>query len=282
MSTHRATARPTAPALLPRGAWRRPALRAGALTVLAATVAFSGCSVSRDDQPSGSSSAPSSASAPDPTTEPTAASPTATVTVTETPTASASASTSATPSATAPAPTTAQEALLTATQVPRLNAESAWRESATGDAPQDPFGLCAKFDVLSVGAQSALQRTFTTGAGREASAGQQVVDLADAQTGVRVSRVVKAWHDDCTARVPGTSVKVSPVTAVPVSRGTAWTYQVSYSARGQGNFHSFGMVLSGTRMSLVRIDHIGQDHDYEPGQDPIDLAVKAAAAKIGR
>ena len=29
------------------------------------------------------------------------------------------------------------------------------------------------------------------------------------------------------------------------------------------------------------MDHAGQDHNYEPGQDPMQLAVKAAAAKLG-
>jgi hypothetical protein len=28
------------------------------------------------------------------------------------------------------------------------------------------------------------------------------------------------------------------------------------------------------------MDHDGQDHDYEPGQDPMELAVQAASAKM--
>jgi hypothetical protein len=41
------------------------------------------------------------------------------------------------------------------------------------------------------------------------------------------------------------------------------------------------MVLSGTRMSLIRIDHAGQDHNYEPNQDPMELAVKAVSTRLG-
>ena len=34
-------------------------------------------------------------------------------------------------------------------------------------------------------------------------------------------------------------------------------------------------------MTLIRMDHDGQDHNYPPGKDPMELAVKAAAAKLG-
>ena len=36
-----------------------------------------------------------------------------------------------------------------------------------------------------------------------------------------------------------------------------------------------------TRLSLLTMDHAGQDHNYPPGQDPMQLAVKAAAGKLG-
>jgi hypothetical protein len=29
------------------------------------------------------------------------------------------------------------------------------------------------------------------------------------------------------------------------------------------------------------MDHDGQDHIYDPGQDPMELAVQAASAKMG-
>ena len=66
-----------------------------------------------------------------------------------------------------------------------------------------------------------------------------------------------------------------------MSNGKGWTYLVSFERRGTGHFHSLGMVLSGTRMTLLRMDHDGQDHNYEPGKDPMELAVKAASARMG-
>ena len=66
-----------------------------------------------------------------------------------------------------------------------------------------------------------------------------------------------------------------------VPNGKGWWYLVSYNRGGTGHFHSFGVRLDGNRMTLLKMDHDGQDHNYEPGQDPMELAVKAASAKMG-
>jgi hypothetical protein len=141
-----------------------------------------------------------------------------------------------------------------------------------------PFGVCQKVDLLSIGALSAVERTFTH---RTDTAGQQVAEFADAQTAVRASKVLEAWHRDCAGRVPGQNVRVRPITDVAVANGTGWTYLASFERRGTGHFHALGLVLSGTRMSLLRMDHDGQDHNYEPGKEPMELAVKGASARMG-
>ncbi len=233
------------------------------MLLIALTGALSGCSITRDDKASGSS-----------TTEPSpSSSPTATVTVTEsaTPTASQS-STPEGPGA----------ELLTAAEFPQLNDTLVWTEVATGDAGAEPFGLCQKFDLVSAGATGVLERTFdagTTGPSA-ATAGQQVADFADAQTAVRAMRVLRSWQADCAKRVQGSRVKVGQITPVAVSQGTGWRYLVSFVRSGEGQFHSLGVAMDGTRLTVLVLDHAGQDHIYEPGQDPMELAVKAAAVKL--
>jgi hypothetical protein len=242
------------------------------IAVLAATTvvssgALAGCSITRDDEPARS-----------------APSPEATVTVTEEPsptvTTPASPPTTAAASPTAPTQSAAtpEAALLTAAELPQLNETSRWTERRTAQAGARPFGLCQQFDLLSVGAMSAVERTFVH---ETDTAGQQLAEFPDAQTAVRASKVVESWHRECADRVRGRQVTVRPITDVPVATGTAWDYLVSYERRGTGHFHSLGMVLSGTRMVLLRMDHDGQDHNYEPGQEPMELAVKAASAKLG-
>ncbi len=239
-----------------------------AATALVAGGALAGCSVSRDDDEPGTAKASES--------------PEATETVTEEPTTSASPSSTSSPSTsaspTSSAAPTPEAALLTAAEMPQLNSTSPWKVRRTGPAGMRPFGLCQKFDLVSIGADSAVERTFTH---ETDTAGQQVAEFADAQTAVRASKVLEAWHRDCAGRVRGQNVRVRPITSVAVSNGTGWNYLVSFERRGTGHFHSLGLVLSGTRMSLLRMDHDGQDHNYDPGKDPMELAVKEASARMG-
>jgi hypothetical protein len=239
--------------------------------VLVSSGALVGCSVTPDDDQ------PSKARA--------SQSPEATETVTEEPTTSPSPSASASqsiapsgsPSA-SPVARTPQAALLTAAEMPQLNSTSPWKVGRTGSAGTRPFGLCQKFDLLTIGASEAVERTFTH---EGDTAGQQVAEFADAQTAFRASKVLEAWHRSCAGRVRGQNVRVGPVTDVAVTKGTGWNYLVSFERRGTGYFHSLGLVLSGPRMTVLRMDHDGQDHNYKPGKDPIELAVKAASARMG-
>ncbi|MCW2760972.1 MAG: hypothetical protein JWR85_1173 [Marmoricola sp.] len=245
----------------------RAAIAVLAVSAVVSSGALAGCSVSRDDEPKAGQDTGGSEPAPAPSDEPTAE-PTDPV--------SPSATTTPTPSSTGAA--TPAAALLAAAEMPQLNETSPWTEVRTGPAGQRPFGLCQKFDLLSIGALSAVERTFAAGSD---TAGQQVAEFPDAQNAVRATKVVEAWHRDCAKRVKGTSVKVRPIVDVAVPSGVGWSYLVSYERRGAGHFHSLGVAVSGTRMSLVRVDHEGQDHNYGPGKDPAELAVKAVSARLG-
>jgi hypothetical protein len=241
---------------------------------MTATGFLGACGVTTDDAPSASTSASADASPSASSSEPGSVepspSPTATVTVTTTATPAPS------PSPTPPAGP--EGALLGAAELPRFNGTSPWTVRRTGPVSGTPFGLCQKFDVLTIGATRAVERTFTTDGD---SAGQQVADFPDPKNALRASRVFEAWHRDCAARVRGAAAQVRPLTAVPVSSGQAWWYLASYRRGGQGHCHAFGLVLSGPRLTVLRMDHVGQDHDYPAGRDPLERAVRAAASRLG-
>ncbi len=236
--------------------------------------ALAGCSVSKDDDPSEPRAAetkdPAATASDEPSGEPSASTSTA-------PSATPSPSASASPTA-GPA-TTPATALLTAAELPQLNETSTWTQGRTAPARARPFGLCQKFDLLTIGAESAVARSFTTSGG--STAGQQVAVFPDAQNTVRAGKVVEAWHRDCLQRIKQATPKVGPISDVSVPRGKGWWYIASYERGDDGHFHSLGVVVSGTRLTLVRMDHDGQDHNYDRGMDPMELAVKAAAAKLG-
>ena len=250
---------------------RTTRIRKAVLTLTASALvaggALTGCSISRDQEPEPSTvEAPSPTRSAEPTQEPS-------------PSAMVSPSATAAPPASNVPPRTPRGALLTADEMPQLNEVSRWTERRTGSAGTREFGLCQKFDLLTIGAESAVERTF---ASRGATAGQQVAVFPDAENTVRASRVVQAWHRDCAGRVQDKgNVKVRPITEVAIARGKGWWYLVSSERNDVGHFHSLGMVQSGNRLTLVRMDHDGQDHIYDAGMDPMELAVKAAAAKLG-
>ncbi|MCW2821121.1 MAG: hypothetical protein JWR64_916 [Marmoricola sp.] len=269
---------------LPRGLYAgamsttriRPAIATLAASALVCSGVLAGCSISRSDQ----TTTPPASSSSEPTTT-TSDEPTATDQPTSQATAEPTAAGSTIPDPTeAPSPTSAATpagALLTAADLPQLNESSPWAEARTGVPGPMPFGLCQKFDLLSIGAMNVIQRTYTAGSD---TAAEQVAEFPDAQNTVRATKVLEAWHRECAGRVEGTHVKVRPITGVAVPQGNGRWYLVSYERSGVGHFHSLGVVVSGNRMSLIRMDHEGQDHNYEPGQDPMELAVKAVAAKL--
>ncbi len=242
------------------------------LAVVTLGMLLAGCSVTTDDDEPGSSAAstpPEPSPTEDPGTGEETTSPSPAPTVTDEP---------STPAA---SPGTPEAVLIGAADFPQLNDESPWTEQQTTVPGQRAFGLCQQFDLLSIGAMSIIERTFTTGTSGRDDAGMQVAEFPDAQTAVRAAKVLEAWHRDCRDQVRGRNVKVRPIQDVAVASGKGWEYLVSYTRGGTGRFHSFGVTWSGTRMALLRIDHDGQDHNYEPGQDPMELAVKAASAKMG-
>ena len=225
---------------------------------------LAGCSVSKDDDSNKGDPTAAAEPTPTPTEEP---SETPTATPTPTPEVSATG---------APEP---KASLLSAADLPPLNESSPWTEKGTTVPGPTEFGVCQRFDLLSIGAMSIVERSFASGTPGD-TAGQQVAELPDAQNTVRASKVLEAWHNSCKGQVKGSNVKVGPITSVPVAKGKGWWYVVSWNRGGKGHFHSFGVVYNRNRMTLLKMDHGGQDHDYPPGQDPMELAVKAASAKM--
>ncbi len=241
----------------------RAAIGAVAASAVVLSGALAGCSVSADDEPEPKQSTGKSEPTEEPTDEPT-------TTPSAEPTPEAPASTTTLPSP--------EAALLAAAEMPQLNDTTPWTQGSTGDPGARTFGLCQQYDTLTIGALSTVERSFTAG---KDTAGILVAEFPDAQNAVRASKVIEAWQRECRGLIKGTNVKVRPITDVAVPQGKGWWYLVSFERRGTGHFHSLGMALSGTRMALVRMDHDGQDHNYEPGMDPVELAVKAVSARLG-
>lgn len=185
----------------------------------------------------------------------------------------------ATPAAPGTGPTgTPASDLLAAGELPGLNAGSPWTGRGTSAVRSEPFGACQKVDVLSLGATGGVERRF---AATDATAAQQVVDFPDTQTASRAAQVLASWHRDCASRLPGTDGQVRDRQTVPVRAGSAWWYLTTWEESGEGRVQTFGIALNDTRMTLLRMSHSGQDHNYPAGRDPLQRGLVAAAAKMG-
>ena len=230
-----------------------------AAVLLVACLVVSGCTGS-DDSPSRPETGVS------PTVPTTTSAPTG-------PTSAASMSATSSPS-------TLIDRLLPTGLVPGLNAGWTWQDGDTGPAVTDPFGLCAKVDLASIGATEVVERTYFPPDDSDDNAAEQVAEFPDRATAARAWAVLKSWHDTCNRTVGADiGLRVRPLVPVPVTAGTGRWYLLSWQPAGEetGRFEAFGMVLNGTRLAVLRIDNSGQDHDYPPGQEPMVSMVTAAA-----
>jgi hypothetical protein len=190
------------------------------------------------------------------------------------------------PSSTPPASPTAvplADRLLATDQVPALNAQRPWQDGETGPATTDPFGVCAKADLASIGATDVVTRTFFPADDSDDLAAEQVAEFPDARTAATAWTVLKAWHDRCSGAMDTAArLQVGPLTTAPVPTGSARWYLVSWTPAGEETerFETFGTVLDGTRIAVLRMAHSGPDHRYPPGKDPMVGMVVAAAGRL--
>jgi hypothetical protein len=189
---------------------------------------------------------------------------------------------SSTPSSSTPA--TLTDRLVPTDHVPGLNATSHWQDGKTGPASPDLFGLCAKVDLLSIGATDVVERTYFPPDDSDDNAAEQMAEFPDGNTAARAWAVLKSWHDACSQkRSANPGLTVRPLVAVPVSIGSARWYLLSWTPGGEetGRFEAFGMVRNGTRIAVLRMDSSGQDYDYPVGHEPMVGMVNAAATLLG-
>jgi hypothetical protein len=189
------------------------------------------------------------------------------------------------PTTTAASPTALAltDRLLPTAEVPGLTASWQWQDGETGPATSDPFGVCAKADLVSIGASDVVARTYFPPDDSDDSAAEQVADFPDARTAATAWTVLKAWHDRCAGAMDANAgLEVGPLQPAPVVAGTGRWYLLSWHPPGEetGRFEGFGMILNGTRIAVLRMDHSGREHTYAAGKDPMAGMVAAAASRL--
>jgi hypothetical protein len=228
---------------------------------LAALVLLGGCGTdsSSDDDPSADTSGSDT-----PTTSP--STPTSDVPEEETPTA--------------PPAAALDTRLLSADELPGVNELTTWSVSSTEAEDGAAHGSCQKFSLVDIGATSSLVRSYA--ASGEVAAEQLLGEFADPKSAWRAHQVVKTWASECAEMLDAEVEKVSKLSDVPVPGGVAQQQLLQYGDE-DAEAHTFAgvaIVRHGSFLSIVQIDVVGQDYNYDPGAEPAALAALAANAKL--
>lgn len=177
-------------------------------------------------------------------------------------------------------------ALLPAADVPGFNDEFTWTEGATEtQEPAELAGTCHKFELTSIGAEEVAYRTYEPAEGGGSMGSELVADFPDDATASRAFDVLQSWRRDCAKRLKKFDrVDVGDLVDVPTDGGSGAWYLLTYGpVQGDpdaGYFDAQGIALVGDTIAVVRLASVGQDYNYEVGQEPMVAAVKAAAALL--
>ena len=96
-------------------------------------------------------------------------------------------------------------------------------------------------------------------------------------------QVLQSWHDRCKERLDRfETARVSPMTSVKTSRGTASWYLVTHAKADadEGRFDALGVLRDGSTVELLLLNLEGQDYNYEPGKEPMVQALRNAADQL--
>lgn len=164
----------------------------------------------------------------------------------------------------APHSRTDEAHLLDADRLPTVGGR-AW--TVESDAPTGAVGACQKTDLGTIGATTAVGRSFRAGDGVTAT--QVVARFADAKSAWRAQQVLVAWREDCESRVAG--ARVGPLRPVPVTSGTGDSYRGRFAARKAG----LGVLRTGSYLTLVEVS--ARRAGYPTSPDPTRVAVRRIA-----
>lgn len=168
--------------------------------------------------------------------------------------------------------------LLTADRLPVRATGFAWRVVSSGPEDTARVGACQKTSLESIGAVSAVRRSYAaTGGSTDAggvTATQVVAGFADAKSAWRAHEVLSAWRTDCEERLDYPRKDVGPMETVDVRTGTGGHYVAAYGARSPdtGRVTGFGIVREGSYLSIVEVST--PTRDYPATWDPARAAVR--------
>jgi hypothetical protein len=184
----------------------------------------------------------------------------------------------------------AKEAQIPAKHLPGLNDQWFWTREAAGPGPgQDLPSVCQRASLTAIGAVSEYRTDFGSPLDDESYAVQMTGVFPDEQTVATAKQVLKAWQQKCrmhaTEDLGLKSVRVGDLQTVATVAGDGAQWLTIYGpapggSLDEGWFQAAGFVADGDTLTFLVIANVGQDYNYEDGQQPMDLAVQEAARQL--
>lgn len=169
--------------------------------------------------------------------------------------------------------------LLPVERMPALTDDFAWTIVDDSAEELQSVGACQKTSLESIGAVSALRRTFVPADGMEqdATATQVVARFADDKSAWRAHEVLKSWREDCEERLDYPRKDVGPLRTVTVRVGTGDNYRAAYGPKSEdrARIAGFGIVRTGSFLAIVEVTT--PVADYPSDRDPARVAVRRIA-----
>jgi len=183
---------------------------------------------------------------------------------------------------------------LPAKELPGFNEQFPWKVTANrAREGRRPFGTCHKFAMTSIGATKAAVRTYAPALrDSDTTAANLVAVFPDAKTAKRAFEVLKSWRGQCEEELARhDSRDIGLLEPIDLPAGTSprraaanWYLLIYGPAKGDpdaGYFDAQGLARVGKMISVLEMRLVGQDYNYEPGQEPMVGAVTASAARLG-
>ncbi len=142
--------------------------------------------------------------------------------------------------------------------------------------------------LTAIGAVSEYQTTFRGSLSGEEMAAQLTAVFPDPVTAATAVDVLMTWQKDCATYARDdlntTRVTVSQPIEVPTHAGAGVAWLSTYGpVAGDPDavwFVAEGFVRDGDTLTYLVMQSAGQDYNYEPGQTPLELALRVAAERL--
>jgi hypothetical protein len=183
----------------------------------------------------------------------------------------------------------AKASRIPAGELPGLNDTWTWRVESQGPGPGESApSLCTLSSLESVGAKSSYRTDYDSAVSKSAHATVITAVFPDLQTATLAKTVLRSWQAQCARRLKHQfsyeNVTVGPIGKVQTDVGVGEEWLSSFGpVAGHADeawFQGEGFVADGDTLTYVVIASIGQDYNYEPGQQPVELALAVAGAKL--